>query len=170
MKKLMLMTSDLRKRGWTVALIRRFLGTPDRTAKNPVYRSKPPMRLYAPERVIAIEGTDEFKRELAKVPERRKHAQKSVATKRAKMQKFLDDLVVPLPTLSQEQLKKAAIKHYNARGFGLSASRTETWRPASEDSDPDFLDRICVNYLRHVCSRYESDLTRIAGKTGVDEG
>jgi hypothetical protein len=170
MKKEMLITSDLKKRGWTDALIRKFLQPPDQTTKNPRYSSKAPMKLYLLTRVVRVERTRAFKQELAKVPERRKRAEKSTATKRAKIQAFIDSLAIHLPSLSAEQLKRAAIDHYNLRGSGLSVTRAESWRPASDHSDAAFLNRICVNFLRHVCTPYEAHLGAIAGATGVHEG
>ena len=61
-----------RTRGWTNALIRAFLPTPDDTTVNPVYKSKARVKLYAVDRVEQIELTEDFRRELAKVPRARK--------------------------------------------------------------------------------------------------
>ena len=38
--------SQLKDRGWTDSLIRKFLSEADKTRTNPHYRSGPPMRLY----------------------------------------------------------------------------------------------------------------------------
>ena len=43
-------------------------------------------------------------------------------------------------------------------------------RHAHLDSDPFFLARITVNYLRHWLTSYEKELHWIAGKVGVEEG
>lgn len=42
----------------------------------------------------------------------------------------------------------SAQKHFNRRNTN--------GRPATLDSDPHFLERITVNYLRHVCSNYDA--------------
>jgi hypothetical protein len=164
----MLMTSDLENRGWTKALIRKFLPTPDKTTANPVFPSKARMRLYALDRVQQIESKEEFQREKAKVPQHRQTAKKAVATKRKRTQEYIDNLVVELPPLSLDELIKLAIEHYNSRP-PLNRERAEFWRPAGSNSDVGFLHRIAVNYLRHCCTGYHTHLERIAGKTGVDE-
>ncbi len=48
------------ERGWTQTAVARFLAEPDGTMPNLRYRSSPPIRLYAMERVLAIEGTSEW--------------------------------------------------------------------------------------------------------------
>lgn len=49
----------------------------------------------------------------------------------------------PLP-----QVIDRAMKHFNAR-------KNPDARPASWDSSDQFLARITVNYLRHICSNYD---------------
>lgn len=57
-------------------------------------------------------------------------------------------------------LRTRAIDAYNAR------SREGH---ASVDSEPHFLDRIVVNYLRHECSDYDALLAWLGGRVGVRE-
>jgi hypothetical protein len=52
-------------RGWTDALIKRFLGDPDELAVNPNYSSGPRMRLYDIDRVMAVEATKDCQIALA---------------------------------------------------------------------------------------------------------
>jgi len=47
-------------RGWTQTAISRFLAEPDGTLPNLRYRGSPPTRLYAMDRVRAVEGTREW--------------------------------------------------------------------------------------------------------------
>jgi hypothetical protein len=54
--------SDLKRRGWTEAMISRLLGTPDERQPNPYYPSAgTPMRLYLSPRVEAAEASPEFR-------------------------------------------------------------------------------------------------------------
>jgi hypothetical protein len=55
----------LRERGWTDALIARFLPEPDLLAPNPHYRCGAPRKLYLIARVEAVEATDAFRIALA---------------------------------------------------------------------------------------------------------
>ena len=41
---------------------------------------------------------------------------------------------------------------------------------ASLDSDPAFLERITVNYIRHSLTDYDRSLAELAGKTGIVSG
>lgn len=50
----------LRERGWTEAMIRDLLGSPDLRVDNPHYSSAAPMRLWRLQRVEAIEASPEF--------------------------------------------------------------------------------------------------------------
>jgi hypothetical protein len=47
---------QLKQRGWTAALIKKFLDPPDATRPNPHYKSAAPMRLYMATRVEAVES------------------------------------------------------------------------------------------------------------------
>lgn len=55
-----------------------------------------------------------------------------------------------------------ACEHYNQFHFDFD-------RFADSESDEFFLQRICVNYLRHERSEYDYDLDRIFGKAGAEE-
>ncbi len=73
---------------------------------------------------------------------------------------------VSVPHLPAAQAVRAAVAHYNER-------RSPGSRPAALTSNPQFLARITVNYLRHAASTYDHTrnvLTRhgdadTAGKT-----
>ncbi len=150
--------TDVKERGWTDSLIRRFLPSPDLTKGNPFYRCAAPMKLYAVGRVSAIETTPEYIEHSAKLVGRRKAAQRAVETKRKKLLAYLDTIEIQVPILTN--LVGRACKSYNARNGG----------GAYPHSDKSFLDRICVNYLRHEMTDYEAHLYAIAGKVGVAEG
>ena len=51
---------ELRERGWTESLIKRFLKDPDKLVKNPHYSSAAPMRLYLKRRIEKAEGKQMF--------------------------------------------------------------------------------------------------------------
>ena len=50
----------VKERGWTEALIREFLGSPDDTKPNPHYKNGADMLLYDEDRVDRIENSMEF--------------------------------------------------------------------------------------------------------------
>ena len=56
-------------------------------------------------------------------------------------------------------LKDRAIEHYMVRNEFASV----------DTSNKSFIDRLCVNYLRHCCTSYERNLYKIFGKNGKNE-
>jgi len=169
---------DLRKRGWTPALIARFLPTPDDTWPNPHYRKAAPMKAYLADRVSAIEQSPEFAALRARAEARKRASARGVGTKRAKLAEWVAGLTIPVPVLDRDVLIREACEYYNARGDRRPARRwgdpgaeeewgeAYVWRPASPGSDPWFLNRIVVNYLRHRLTDYEAVLRRTVGKVG----
>ncbi|RJQ74205.1 hypothetical protein D5S17_23330 [Pseudonocardiaceae bacterium YIM PH 21723] len=65
-------TTELKEqRGWTKAMIEKFLGEPDRTAPNPGGRGAARVKLWLFTRVQEIEATNEFKLRMAQAITRR---------------------------------------------------------------------------------------------------
>lgn len=64
--------------------------------------------------------------------------------------------------LPLEVVLRLAIHAYNID----QAEKGSTFT-ASEDSDPAFLERIEVNYIRHELTTYDMDLESVAGKPGL---
>lgn len=165
-----LTTTALKARGWTDSLIKRFLTEPDATAVNPHYKSGPPMRLYLLTRVQAVESSAEYQEASAKNAGLRSGARKAVESKLDRMRQHLEAVEPPqLPTLTDVELQAEAIDHYNDRQAERSWLRggMGEFRPADDSSDPAFLARITVNFVRHQLSRYEAELDAVAGKTGA---
>jgi hypothetical protein len=158
-----LAVSQIKARGWTDALIARFLGDPDGLRPNPHYRSGPPMKLYKWQRVEQAEASTEFREAQDARKKRRDAAQKALATKKQKIADYLENVKVEVPQLPREKLIRLACDNYNA-----SRPERKSDAPlATEHSDPVFLERICVNYLRHCLTKYETHLDEIAGKVGA---
>ena len=91
--------SDLKRRGWTEALIRRHLGSADRQARNPHVPSAGKMRLYRNERIVEIEASGEFATALAEAARRGNLARQRIESERAScieiaksVQVLLDDI------------------------------------------------------------------------------
>lgn len=61
---------------------------------------------------------------------------------------LVEQMDITVPEMSTTALIRRSIAHYNRRN--------PTSRPASLDSDTDFLCRLMVNFLRHQCSEYDS--------------
>ena len=68
------------KRDWTDTMIKKLLGSPDKTAPNPHYRYAPEMKLYLLDRVVESEKSDDFVKYVAH-PKRKDAAKRAVDTK-----------------------------------------------------------------------------------------
>jgi len=162
--------TELKKKGWTKGEIDKFLGAPDATKTNPMYRSAAPVKLYCRKRVAKIESSKKFKDQRLKNKSKREKLKE--ATKKRMDDKRLDLIVwielldINVPRMSEESLYKKACFHYN----NMWSDRGEYDKFASPKSDKQFLNRISVNYLRHCCTKYEETLESMFGKIGNKEG
>lgn len=170
--------AGLKARGWTVGLITSVLGAADATVKNPHCASAAPMKLYLTSRVEACEQRSDWDALCAKVRQRKAAATRAVVTKRQQVQAYLEHLLVVVPRWPEDELVERACWHYNERQAEQAARYAERhhgmwdgacWETATPGSVPEFLVRISVNYLRHQCSIYESELFHLSGKVGSDD-
>src|SRR5262245_52612751 len=101
----------------------------------------------------------------AKRPQR-SSAMKAVADENREA--LLDALVrvqIVVPRYEFAQVREAAVQHYNL----LWAERGKYEKGASIHSDPKFLERITLNFIRHQLTRYAGLLAAIQGKIGKAE-
>lgn len=165
----LLSTSHLKEQGWTPALVKKFLDPPEVTKPNPHYRSASPMRLYARARVEAAEQEDDWKQAAAKARARSQVGKIVAARKAAELVAQACVLPIMVNRLPLEQLLRCAVASYNAFHDELLWERGHDYERASEQSDPAFLERITVNYLRHHLTEYDTHLEELAGQVGVSE-
>ncbi len=156
--------SSLKRRGWNDKLIAELLKQPDQAKENWYYKSGPPVCLYEWKRVRKAEKSAMFRKHLTSRPARKLAAQKAVATKRARIQEYVESVKIEVPEMPDEELFKRACDSYNALHF---CDRNPT--RADPGCDPEFLHRITVNYLRHELTGYEEHLAKIAGKVDARE-
>ena len=163
----MLTLKAVKERGWTDALIRKYLPTPDALKDNPMYKRAAPMKLYRLSRVEAAETTPEFTAAFEKIlearPAARNAVQKAVETKRQQLLSYVQRLEIVVPVLARDDLLQQARWHYNDRN-------RERERFADGSSDPAFLRRITVNFVRHRLTEYEDELYRLFGRVGTADG
>lgn len=154
----------LLERGWTRTGIKKFLGEP-----YVIEERKWPQRYcvnwYLKAVVVKVKATPAFRKFQRKKAARSRAAQKGVDTKYEKTMAFIDDLDIQVPQWDRENLVRRACESYN----GLASGRDADFASASIDSDPAFLDRITVNYIRHCLTNYEAALYARFGKVGVDD-
>jgi len=152
--------SELQRRGWTESMVKNFLSPPCETRENPHYRSGPRMRLWRLERVAEAEQMPGFvrARDLARL--RSERSKQVTERRREALLAQIEEISVEV-TIVPNVLQRA-IEHYNA---------WNAWNPhkerASVDSEPEFLERITVNFIRHELTLYDRELEAVAGKVGV---
>lgn len=130
------------------------------------------MKLYDPARVESVEATAEFAAARAASATRRSGALAGVETKRLNAEETAYTIEIPpISPLLEAELIRRACANYNShrRANDDVRGRDDDFDRATPDSDPEFLVRICVNYLRHGCTPYDAELARFSGKVGTDE-
>ena len=158
-------------RGWTESLIDKFLPTPDAYVDNPHYKCAAQMQLFHLKRVVAVEKTKRFIKAKEKSEHRKRAAAKSVETKLEKTRQWISNIQVTVPKLAKSVLEIWACRNYNEiQSWRESNGRKTSGSYADEtNSSPEFLHRICVNYLRHCETEYEQLLDAKFGMTGSSE-
>jgi hypothetical protein len=159
----MLTKTDLRARGWTASLIDTFLPAPDLEKRNPRYASAAPMKLYFLWRIENMERTAQWQERRAVAKKRSESSSRAAAKKAARLLRSLQNMTIVVPILPMNQLVQSACRHYN----DMAIDREKPFR-ATPTSEKAFLDRICVNYLRHELTDYEEHLEDVFGKVGVN--
>lgn len=161
--------TQLKQRGWTLALVKKFLDPPDATRPNPRYKSAAPMRLYGASRVEAAESGEDWKRAAERSRARSEAGKAVAARKAAELVKEAVQLPITVTRLPLHQLQKEAIASYNAFHEELLWERGYDYERAGAQSNPAFLSRITVNYIRHHLTAYDTHLEEVAGRIGVSQ-
>ena len=153
--------TKLKERGWSDRMIREFLGPPDRKKRNHRHGSKNRICLYKLRRVEDAERTPEFARLKAEAQRRR---QVSLAAAEVQRRQTIASVSqrppIRVPLFAMDELTRRAVEHY---GWRHPDETVSVWN-LNEDSA--FLNRLRVNYLRHVCTGYDRWLQELQGKIG----
>lgn len=159
---------ELKERGWSERMVLEILKEPDETRENPKYRSGSPTQLFLCDRVKQAEESEQFKEEI-KIVERRRATGKAAANKRREQTLAeVDAIPIVVPQIDAGVLIENACDNYNDyKSFCREYGYDYEFAPASPSSDEAFLQRICVNYLRHRCTEYEQRLEETYRKIGA---
>jgi len=162
------------REGWTESTINHFFPEPDLKVPHPYYRSGPDMSLYSLRRIEEIETTPEFTQWKDLSEKRRSYAKKATETKKQRLKKYIDELVIEVVIYEKEKLQQKAINSYNNHKLSLAIEfenrgREFDFTEATENSSEQFLNRLMVNYLRHHLTKYEYEINNLFGKVGNEE-
>ncbi len=159
-----LSVSDLCRRGWTPALVRRFLGPPDMTARNPHCAHAAPMRLYDPMRVEMSESSRDFEQAKMVASTRRVSARRAAARRREEAVAWAESIPVWVRPTPLAHVVRDAVTHYNA----VVSAQGELFRVDADQGDPALLAQIIVTHLRHCLAHYDELLSDLYGCPGRD--
>lgn len=146
---------ELAARGWTPAMIRDFLGSPDHTEFIPRFRHAAPILQFALSRVQAAERTAKFVQRLELAARRSAIAREAAERRREEMLRVVAADEVPIPRLAPDVLTDRAVRHSDPR---------ETVDAAKADRRT--LNRWKVNYLRHELIRFDATIEGLFGQVG----
>ncbi|MFJ7958886.1 hypothetical protein ACIQ62_21625 [Streptomyces sp. NPDC096319] len=150
--------AGMRRRGWTDAMVRDLLGTPDVQGRDPRRWSLAPMRLYLLARVETLERTPEFTEAAALCRTRGAGAGVHAERRRAAVLAAVRAEPIEVPLLPGPELERRAVRHRHLLG-----ARSPGPNPAGS------LLRWQVSYLRHALARYEWLLDGLYGEIGRGE-
>lgn len=110
----LLATQNLKDRGWTPALIARFLGEHDATRPNGLRmgrRRLPPVKLYQEARVLDVERLDAFQAAQSRAADARERAEQARQTRAARRQAQLVAAAAGyVPVIHPEPLRRGSVR------------------------------------------------------------
>ncbi|MDD2741263.1 MAG: hypothetical protein PHV02_03260 [Rhodocyclaceae bacterium] len=151
-------TAILERTGWTKTLLLKLLGEPDLRKK--IHGRTQLACLYREVRVLEAEGSAAFAAAQDGIQKRKAAGKKAVETKIEKLMLAVAEMRVTVQHVGIDKVRRDAIRSYNDWHW-------DSCMPASLKSEPEFLDRITVNYIRHELTDYDYALEEVAGKVGV---
>lgn len=137
----------LRRDGWTVKAIQHFHLRPVETRPNPVFRNRPDMKLFSLKEIKRIEKSDEFDLWKENNLENKKIAQKALDTKIKQLVKRIQSAKIVVT--KEDDIPQKAVDGYNAYKTRQSAVSSSHVPLTLDTCDPDFLDKLAVNYVWH---------------------
>lgn len=164
----LLSVPQLKDRGWTDAMIRDLLGEPDDTRQNPNGVNKPRMKMWLVSRVDEVECDPAFSDRLDQARTRSAVGTKTAEIRAKKLTDLVSQIEITVVQMPMADAVECAISHYNLLK-GERVGLRYDWQLAAADSDPEFLDRITVNFLRHEGTTYDSLLRKLKGLVGKDQ-
>ncbi|MEY9892985.1 hypothetical protein ABIA31_006663 [Catenulispora sp. MAP5-51] len=145
---------ELAARGWTPAMIRDFLGSPDHFEYIPRFRNAAPMLQFALARVLAAERTAKWAARLELAAQRSAAARRAADRRREEMISLVAD-EMPIPDLGPDVLTDRAVRHGEPRD-AIGAGK----------ADHKTLNRWKVNYLQYDLIRFDEKIEGMFGQIG----
>lgn len=165
----------IKDRGWTEGAIKKFLGEPDKLAKNK-RSSRTKVHLYLEDRVVSMESTDEWKEWFNSSLKRRNALRDTNAKKRQKTVEKAEEVLSSIGLSKKARGKSyGKLKLYAAKNYVEFNNMKREHRGDFEfltvdevlDYDDTFQQRNVVNWLRHNGTTYDSQLEKYFNQVGA---
>jgi len=137
------------------------ISTSEPNLRKKIYGRSNPACRYHLDRVIAAEATREFAEAQESRSKRKTSGKRAIRARIARLMTAIGAMSVSVQVIKPAHLQPLAIDGYHE----WHGERND---PASNHSDKAFLERICVNFIRHEFTEYEHSLCEVAGRTGED--
>lgn len=156
--------AQLKDRGWSNGLIDTLLGSPDKTARNPVFRSKAPVKLWSRSRVEVAELRPEF---IAHQSRRDTYSSSAKYAADRKRRELLDKVSAIQIEVERHPIG-GIINRAVSEWENIGAMRGDYGRDG-EGADEITKKRWAVNYVRHNLIHPSHGLVLYPGQTGINE-
>ena len=164
--------AGLKKRGWTPALIRDFLGEPDKLGRNPYYASAPSTKLYLLSRVDVTEKKPEFMEATVKAASRSAASRAAAERKRAALIEWAENVDIKMPSVTIHEALRRGFDHWRRRKMERYMDGFTSDPPPKTPDGIDYDTRLrwARNWLRHCRTDYEKLLNARFGVVGAEQG
>ena len=153
---------------WSLSLIDKYYPQCSEERTNPHYASSSPMQLYDVAKVLYIESLQSFKDDYKKVLKRKNIAYEREKKKYKELLMYVHSVQIMIPDLEKNELINQACNHYNCLNSQMQFAYNGLDR-ATPSRETGFLKRITIEYLRHLCTRYEEELEKFHRKSWKNE-
>src|SRR6266566_882248 len=137
----LLSQTQLKERGWTPALMKKFLGPPAATKPNPHYQSAALMRLYTASRVEVAERSEDWKQTKARAAQRSEVGKVGALRQAAASVKEVERLPITVNYIRHHLTEDETHLEEGAGGVGVSEAALTMRRRIYDEiaaQDPDY--------------------------------
>lgn len=163
--------ASLLSSGWTKSLIERYLGAPDVLKNNHHFSGTARVRYYNAKRVAAAESRPDVVAALKAAAKRVESGLAVAESRRVALLERVAELPVVMDVVDPEELLADAIITYqeNAEDLAYTRNGQFDWIPVTDDTDPDFLEKIQVEHILQKLSNYDQACFSITGQPGAED-
>lgn len=166
-EKLVCQSTIIKDYGIPKSMVEKLLPNP-KLVRNPHYRCAAPMKLYPLSAVEGLLSIKDVQDAIEKHKLRSSAAKKAVQTKLDNYDAKINDAIKNIIVVIQDDVESKAIADYNDNETYLASLGYCEPKYITTNDNRDFLERITVNYIRHVLTDYDRMICDAKTKAWVD--